>query len=82
VLQEEGIHSIEPIATAAAADRLKDTLLCFVLVDPSSAHAFCSSYDFGPWPLLAGVESLPPAAMQVRASLKPIGHRLFYWHAE
>jgi sugar/nucleoside kinase (ribokinase family) len=29
------------------------TLVCFVLVDGSGSHAFCSSYDLGPWPLLA-----------------------------
>ena len=28
------------------------TLVCFVLVDGSGSHAFCSSYDLGPWPLL------------------------------
>lgn len=46
---------------------VRGTLLCFVLVDAGSgAHAFCSAYDFGPWPLLRGVSSLPPAVHQVR----------------
>ncbi len=36
------------------------TLVCYVLVDPQGGHAFCSRYDFGPWPLLSGVSALPP----------------------
>ena len=31
----------------------ENTLVCFVLVDGAGSHAFCSSYDLGPWPLLA-----------------------------
>ena len=31
------------------------TLVCYVLVDKeTNEHAFCSRYDFGPWPLLGG----------------------------
>ncbi len=41
------------------------TLLCFVLVAPGSDHAFCSAYDFGPWPLLKGVRSWPQNVQQV-----------------
>ncbi len=41
------------------------TLICFVLVDPHSRHAFCSRYDFGPWPLLQGIGGLRPEATQV-----------------
>lgn len=50
---------------------MRATLLCFVLVGPASSHAFCSRYDFGPWPLLEGVTSLPPdvSAVRVTASL-------------
>lgn len=63
VSQEEGIARIEQMAPAEATGA---TLLCFVLVGPGSAHAFCSAYDFGPWPLLAGVASLQPRVLEVR----------------
>jgi sugar/nucleoside kinase (ribokinase family) len=42
------------VSAAAAEAAARQTLLCFVLVDPSGGHAFCSAYDFGPWPLLMG----------------------------
>jgi hypothetical protein len=45
---------------------LDQTLLCFVFVDPRGGHSFCSRYDFGPWPLLGGVQQLPPHVLQVR----------------
>jgi hypothetical protein len=46
---------------------LDQTLVCFVLVDQQSQHAFCSRYDLGPWPLLRNVKELPPTAAQVGA---------------
>ena len=58
----------QPLAPKAFDEALKETLLCFVLVnDATSAHAFCSRYDFGPWPLLPGVDRLPEEVHQVRA---------------
>lgn len=65
-LQEERIEAITRImpATLSGTD-LDRTLLCFVLVDPEGKHAFCSRYDFGPWPLLGGVSSLPASVTQV-----------------
>lgn len=60
----------QPLAPEAFDEALKETLLCFVLVnDSSAAHAFCSRYDFGPWPLLPGVERLPNEVHQVRITL-------------
>lgn len=47
--------------------QLDSTLICFVLVDAASRHAFCSRYDFGPWPLLQGIRTLPEEANTVRA---------------
>ncbi|WIA29071.1 hypothetical protein OEZ86_011582 [Tetradesmus obliquus] len=69
VLQEERIEAITRImpATLSGTD-LDRTLLCFVLVDPEGKHAFCSRYDFGPWPLLGGVSSLPASVTQVLQS--------------
>lgn len=66
VLQAERIESTHRLMppTAEGTD-LDKTLLCFVLVDPHGKHAFCSRYDFGPWPLLAGVSSLPAPVTQV-----------------
>ncbi|KAK9808058.1 hypothetical protein WJX73_000001 [Symbiochloris irregularis] len=64
-LEAEGITRVEPLAPGAFEAELQHTLLCFVLVDQSAAHAFCSRYDFGPWPLLPGVESLTPSALQM-----------------
>lgn len=63
--QAEGIKSVEPLAPGAFQEELKHTLVCFVLVDKSASHGFCSRYDFGPWPLLPGVNSLTPTATQV-----------------
>ncbi|EIE24898.1 Ribokinase-like protein, partial [Coccomyxa subellipsoidea C-169] len=66
VLQEEGVSRFQPLASSAFDEALKETLLCFVLVDDrTSAHAFCSRYDFGPWPLLPGVDRLPEEVHQV-----------------
>lgn len=48
------------------------TLVCYVLVDPASSHAFCSSYDFGPWPLLPSVTSLPKDCLQALSSSKAV----------
>ena len=59
MLQSEGIAHFEPLAPAAFNEQLRETLLCFVLMGPAAAHAFCSRYDFGPWPLLPGVDRLP-----------------------
>eukprot|EP00891_Asterochloris_glomerata_P001702 jgi/Astpho2/1702/fgenesh1_pg.00032_%23_41_t len=60
VLQEEGVAVIEPLADLEhLTPELQETLLCFVLVGPGSQHAFCSRYDFGPWPLLPGILSVP-----------------------
>ncbi len=68
--QEEGVARFQPLAPEAFDEALKETLLCFVLVnDSSAAHAFCSRYDFGPWPLLPGVERLPNEVHQVRITL-------------
>ncbi|KAF6266752.1 Ribokinase-like protein [Scenedesmus sp. NREL 46B-D3] len=56
VLQEERIEAITRIMPPSLSGTdLDRTLLCFVLVDEAGKHAFCSRYDFGPWPLLGGV---------------------------
>ena len=57
------------IAPEVHGPLLDSTLLCFVLVDPISQHAFCSRYDFGPWPLLEGVTELPPSCVKVCCAL-------------
>ena len=56
--QAEGINQVQPLAPTVFNEQLRETLLCFVLIDSFSAHAFCSRYDFGPWPLLPGVDRL------------------------
>jgi hypothetical protein len=65
IVQEEGVDRVEPLAPVQNRVELRETLLCFVLVAPNSAHAFCSRYDFGPWPLLPGISQLPPGATEV-----------------
>eukprot|EP00882_Tetradesmus_deserticola_P030447 GHRQ01034191.1.p3 GENE.GHRQ01034191.1~~GHRQ01034191.1.p3 ORF type:complete len:118 (-),score=44.34 GHRQ01034191.1:100-453(-) len=68
-LQEERIAATTRIMPAAlSGTELDRTLLCFVLVDKDGKHAFCSRYDFGPWPLLGGVSTLPPCVAQVGSS--------------
>jgi hypothetical protein len=47
--------------------------VCFVLVDAAGGHAFCSRYDFGPWPLLEGVERLPAHVMRVGGRVGCLG---------
>jgi len=64
-LQEEGVLKLEPLSPSSFQETLKQTLICFVLVNPQGQHHFCSRYDFGPWPLLAGVDSLPPGVLKV-----------------
>jgi hypothetical protein len=65
-LQEERIEAITRIMPPSLSGTdLDRTLLCFVLVDAAGKHAFCSRYDFGPWPLLGGVSTLPPSVTQV-----------------
>ena len=61
--QAERVQLIQPMAASAAM--LARTLVCYVLVDPSTAHAFCSAYDMGPWPLLPHIHSLSAPALQV-----------------
>ncbi|KAL6747771.1 sugar/carbohydrate kinase [Haematococcus lacustris] len=58
--------------SGTVSDPLAHTLVCFVLVDPAGRHAFCSRYDFGPWPLLAGVRLLPPATQQLLQSSRAV----------
>lgn len=72
VLKEEGVLATTRIAPAIYDPSLDQTLICFVLVDPNSQHAFCSRYDFGPWPLLQGIDGLPPAATAVLRSSRAI----------
>lgn len=70
VLAEESVRHVERVPLPLAgdgADGAAETLLCFVLVDPDARHAFCSRYDFGPWPLLGHVKELPESSMQVRS---------------
>lgn len=79
--QEEGVKGIRPLVAEEQIDEaLKQTLLCFVLVAPGSAHAFCSRYDFGPWPLLPGITSMPPSAWQVMLHERTCSGRV-YGHA-
>ena len=59
--QAEGVSRIESLD----GQPLASTLMCFVLVDPAAAHAFCSAYDLGPHPLLPGIDGLSPDALQV-----------------
>lgn len=66
-MQTEGVKAIEPVAPGGRSPEHSRTLLCFVLV-AGSQHAFCSSYDFGPWPLLAFVQGLPEGVQQVGRS--------------
>lgn len=68
-VQEENVSTVEQIADDIDDVALDQTLICFVLVDiESSKHAFCSRYDFGPWPLLSGIQRLPDSALQVRGA--------------
>ena len=77
------------IAPPSAGSDVNTTLICFVLIDPAGRHSFCSRYDFGPWPLLAGITSLPDSALAVGcwlvASLQGVGgvgsgFRLGFYH--
>jgi len=66
ILLHEGIRVIEPVAPEESLTPEQDrTLLCFVLVAPDAKHAFCSRYDFGPWPLLSFVRDLPHGVKEI-----------------
>ncbi|KAF5830892.1 sugar/carbohydrate kinase [Dunaliella salina] len=87
-LHDEGVEALERIApptsssdsadgtysspTPEEAALLQQTLICFVLVDPLGRHAFCSLYDFGPWPLLRGINHLPRRAMELVESARTV----------
>ncbi|GIL69748.1 hypothetical protein Vretimale_10235 [Volvox reticuliferus] len=72
-LQNEGIYATTRIdSTSGSESDLDSTLICFVLVDPESRHAFCSRYDFGPWPLLGGIRTLPEEATSVLRSARAL----------
>lgn len=47
-----------------------------MLVSSAGGHAFTSAYDFGPWPLLAGVADLQPRVLEVGNCfiMRYIGH--------
>ncbi len=70
-MQEEHIPPVITIAPENLPAELDKTLVCFVLVDPHGRHAFTSRYDFGPWPLLEGIEELPPRVVQVGVAGDP-----------
>ncbi|GLI62546.1 hypothetical protein VaNZ11_005210 [Volvox africanus] len=61
-----------PNGGSTSGTHLDSTLICFVLVDPRSRHAFCSRYDFGPWPLLEGIRTLPREATSVLRSARAV----------
>ena len=72
--KEEGVIKVEPLAPSSFEEQLKQTLICFVLVDPAGKHHFCSRYDFGPWPLLPGVNALPEGVLTVISPSKRTMH--------
>lgn len=63
VMAGEGMSVIEPVLFPP--QQLAQTLLCFVLVGPAGNHAFCSRYDFGPWPLVDGAAAVPASVEQM-----------------
>jgi hypothetical protein len=75
--QEEGVNTIEALSPAAAREFA--TLLCFVLVSPAGGHAFTSAYDFGPWPLLAGVAELQPRVLEA-SNVSVLGYETIVMH--
>jgi sugar/nucleoside kinase (ribokinase family) len=69
VLLQEGVHLLPILAEDPQQQQQFSTLLCFVLVAPETqTHTFCSSYDFGPWPLLPRMAHLPPDAQSALAN--------------
>ena len=65
IQQGENVEHNQELLGLSPDQALNNTLVCFVLVDPNSRHAFCSRYDFGPWPLLQGIATLPEHSIQV-----------------
>lgn len=75
VLREEGIAKLQRVLESSQASSsrrpdpeamsLDETLVCFVLCDDQGRHAFCSRFDFGPWPFLPGLTALPDASLHV-----------------
>lgn len=72
VLEREGVKMASSIVDDDL-DHAYPTLVCFVLVDQTtSEHAFCSRYDFGPWPLFHSVTSLPEKAKKVLSNTRSV----------
>lgn len=63
----EGVDHVEliPADDGARVSALAETLICFVLSDGAGAHAFCSRYDLGPWPLMRDVSDVSNEAREV-----------------
>lgn len=64
VMLEEGVKTVQLLSRKGPVTDFL-TLVCFVLIDPRSNHAFTSRYDFGPWPLLDHITSLDPDVLKM-----------------
>ncbi|KAK3259205.1 hypothetical protein CYMTET_31787, partial [Cymbomonas tetramitiformis] len=62
VLEAEGVELQQIAADAGLSENALRTLLCWVLVDPSNNHAFCSRFDFKKTPFLSGYCTLASEA--------------------
>ncbi|KAH8947085.1 hypothetical protein BDL97_11G022100 [Sphagnum fallax] len=69
VLENEGIEHVdiqeEDNSPIGDDDYDGSTLLCWVLVDPSHQHAFCSRFDFNKNPAFSRIKQLPAGAKSV-----------------
>ena len=75
ILRQEGV-TVQQLLPAEAGDSdaggRPPTLLCFVLVDPSNGHAFCSRFDFDARPLLTCSSQLPQAWVDTLAGTRGV----------
>lgn len=55
--------SLAPLHVACRPSHPQNRRLPPLQVDPHSKHAFNSRYDFGPWPLLQNLDTLPPKSL-------------------
>jgi len=78
LIDELAIEGVEHAELIPGDDRgmrssaLAETLICFVLSDGAGAHAFCSRYDLGPWPLMRDVSDVSNEAREVLRSCRAV----------
>ena len=63
--QAEKVAVISDLTSSDQGSQVRETVLVLTFVTPAGEHAFCSRYDFGPWPLQSELSKLTDQTLQV-----------------